>query len=139
METHYRTCNICEALCGIEIVHEGENIISIKGDDKDPLSRGHICPKAVALKDFYLDEDRLRSPLKKTAEGFEEISWEEAFEFTATKIKEIQSKHGDNTVATFLGNPNAHNMGNQLFLRPFLKALKTKSRFSASSVDQMPS
>ncbi len=138
MQTHYRTCNICEALCGIEIKHEGEKIISIKGDEKDPLSRGHICPKAVALQDFYFDEDRLRNPLKKTADGFEEISWEEAFDFTVSKIKEIQEKHGHNAVATFLGNPNAHNMGNLLFLRPFLKALKTRARFSASSVDQMP-
>ncbi len=138
MPTHYRTCNICEALCGIAIEYEGENITSIKGDEKDPLSRGHICPKAVALKDFYLDEDRLRSPLKKTADGFIEISWEEAFEITVTKIKEIQAKYGDNSVGSFLGNPNAHNVGNLLFMRPFLKALKTKQRFSASSVDQMP-
>ncbi len=138
MQTHYRTCNICEALCGIAIEHEGENIISIKGDKNDPLSRGHICPKAVALKDFYFDEDRLRSPLKKTADGFEAISWEEAFDITVSKIKEIQEKHGDNAVASFLGNPNAHNVGNLLFMRPFLKALKTKQRFSASSVDQMP-
>jgi len=138
IKTHYRTCNICEALCGIEIKHEGEKIISIKGDEKDPLSRGHICPKAVALQDFYVDEDRLRSPLKKTADGFKEISWEEAFAFTITKIQAIQKKYGADAVSVFLGNPNAHNMGNQLFLRPFLKALKTKSRFSASSVDQMP-
>ncbi|MCB0846997.1 MAG: molybdopterin-dependent oxidoreductase, partial [Bacteroidetes bacterium] len=137
-QTHYRTCNICEALCGIEIIHKGENIISIKGDKNDPLSRGHICPKAVALQDFYFDEDRLRSPLKKTPGGFQEISWEEAFELTASKIKEIQNKYGHNAVAVFLGNPNAHNMGSALFMRPFLKALKTRSRFSASSVDQMP-
>jgi len=138
METHYRTCNICEALCGIAIEHEGERIVSIKGDEKDPLSRGHICPKAVALQDFYEDEDRLRFPLKKTENGFEEVSWEEAFTFTVEKIQAIQKEHGDNAVGIFIGNPNVHNVGNQIFLRPFLKALRTRSRFSASSVDQMP-
>ncbi len=138
MKTHYRTCNICEALCGIEIQHEGDKIISIKGDPKDPLSRGHICPKAVALQDFHHDEDRLLFPLKKTEEGFVRISWEEALNYTVQKIKEIQENYGNNSVATFLGNPNAHSMGNLLFMRPFLKALKTRSRFSASSVDQMP-
>lgn len=138
MQTHYRTCNICEALCGIEIVHDGEEIISIKGDEQDPLSRGHICPKAVALKEFYFDEDRVRAPLKKTENGFVEISWEEALEITTSKIKEIQAKHGDHAVGIYLGNPNAHNMGNLLFMRPFMKALKTKAKFSASSVDQMP-
>jgi len=138
MQTHYRTCNICEALCGIEIKYDGDQIISIKGDDKDPLSRGHICPKAVALQDFHADEDRLRTPLKKTSDGFEEITWEEAFDITISKIKEIQNQYGHDAVAIFLGNPNAHNMGNILFLRPFIKALRTKSRYSASSVDQMP-
>lgn len=138
MPTHYRTCNICEALCGIAIEHEGDTIISIKGDPKDPLSRGHICPKAVALHDFYVDEDRLKTPLRKTENGFVEISWEEAFDITVSKIKEIQDEYGFNSVATFLGNPNAHNVGNLLFLRPFIKALQTKSRYSASSVDQMP-
>ncbi|MEL6720950.1 MAG: molybdopterin-dependent oxidoreductase [Bacteroidota bacterium] len=138
MNTHYRTCNICEALCGIEIKYEGQKSISIQGDKKDPLSRGHICPKAVALQDFYEDEDRLRQPLKKTENGFEAISWEEAFDITITKIKEIQAKNGADSVGIFLGNPNAHNLGNQLYMRPFIKALKTKNRFSASTVDQVP-
>ena len=53
IQTHYRNCNICEALCGLEIKYKGKEIISIKGDKNDPLSRGHICPKAVALQDFY--------------------------------------------------------------------------------------
>ncbi len=138
MPTHYRTCNICEALCGIEIEYEGTKVLSIKGDEKDPLSRGHICPKAVALPDFYDDPDRLRHPLKKTETGFVEISWEEAYDTIETKIKDIQTTYGDNAVATFIGNPNAHKLGNQLFLRPFIKSLRTKSRFSASTVDQMP-
>ena len=138
MKTHYRTCNICEALCGIEIAYEGEKILSIKGDKKDPLSRGHICPKAVALQDFYFDENRLRHPVKKTENGFEKISWEEAFDITIQKVKALQEKHGPDAVGVFLGNPNAHSLGNALFIRPFLKALKTKNRFSASTVDQVP-
>lgn len=138
MQTHYRNCNICEAMCGLEIKHKGEKIISIKGDKDDPFSRGHICPKAVALQDFYFDEDRLRHPVKKTENGFEKISWEEAFDLVENKIKGIQQKYGHDAVATFLGNPNAHNFGNQMFLRPFLQCLKTKNRYSASSVDQLP-
>ena len=138
MKIHYRNCNICEALCGLEIKYEGDSIISIKGDKDDSFSRGHICPKAVALQDFYSDEDRLRHPVKKTENGFEKISWEEAFDIVENRIKVIQEKYGYDAVATFLGNPNAHNFGNQLFLPDFLRSLKTKNRFSASSVDQLP-
>jgi len=60
---HYRTCNLCEAMCGLVIEHEGKDIISIKGDKEDPFSKGHICPKAVALQDIYTDPDRLIKPL----------------------------------------------------------------------------
>lgn len=138
MNTHYRNCNICEALCGLEIKHEGDRIISIKGDKDDPFSRGHICPKAVALQDFYHDTDRLRHPVKKTENGFEKIRWEQAYDLIENKIKEIQLNYGHDSVATYLGNPNAHNFGNQLFLPTFLRSLKTKNKYSASSVDQLP-
>jgi predicted molibdopterin-dependent oxidoreductase YjgC len=45
---HHRTCPLCEAMCGVVIEHRGIEIISIKPDREDVLSRGHICPKAVA-------------------------------------------------------------------------------------------
>ena len=63
--THYRACHLCEAICGLVIETEGREVVSIKGDKNDPLSRGHICPKAVALKDIHDDPDRLRRPLVK--------------------------------------------------------------------------
>ena len=66
---HGRTCNLCEAMCGILVdVEEGPAggvVKSIKGDLDDPLSRGHICPKATALADLYTDKDRLQRPLLK--------------------------------------------------------------------------
>ena len=53
--THYRTCNLCEAMCGIAIEMTDERIVAIKGDSADPFSKGHICPKAIALQDVYAD------------------------------------------------------------------------------------
>ena len=50
-KTHFRACNLCEAICGIAIEVEDGRIVSIRGDDDDPFSRGHVCPKAVALQD----------------------------------------------------------------------------------------
>ena len=53
--TQHRTCNLCEAMCGVTITTgldldgETEIVASIKGDHDDPFSRGHVCPKAVAL------------------------------------------------------------------------------------------
>lgn len=136
--TKYRVCPLCEAMCGLEITLEGNTVQSIRGDKKDPFSRGHICPKAVALKDIHEDPDRLKFPIKKTADGWKQISWEEAFDEVVSKFKEIQAKYGDNAVATYNGNPTIHNYGSALFSPNFIRALKTKVRFSATSVDQLP-
>lgn len=136
--THFRTCNLCEAMCGLEITLEGNEIKSIKGDKKDPLSRGHICPKAVALKDIYLDPDRLKYPIRKTENGWERMDWDEAYDFVVDKIRETQEKYERDSVGVYAGNPNVHNFGTMLYLPNFLRSMKTKNRFSATSADQLP-
>lgn len=135
---HYRTCNLCEAMCGLQIIHSNKEIISIKGDKNDPFSKGHICPKALALKDIYEDKDRLKTPLKKTDNGWDKISWKEAYSTIAEKIVEIQSKFGDSAIGVYNGNPVVHNSGTMLSAPPFFKALKTQNKYSATSVDQLP-
>jgi anaerobic selenocysteine-containing dehydrogenase len=105
----YRACNLCEAICGLEIEINDTQIISIRGDHADPFSRGHICPKAVALKDIHEDENRLRYPMQRVGGEWQKISWDEAFEFAATKIAEIQTVHGNNAVGFYAGNPSVHN------------------------------
>ncbi|MDX1475087.1 MAG: molybdopterin-dependent oxidoreductase, partial [Reinekea sp.] len=138
IQRHYRTCNICEAMCGLVIEHRGREILSIKGDKEDPFSQGHICPKAVALQDYYTDPDRLKTPLKRTADGWQDISWEEAITEIAQRFRAVQQAHGQNAVAVYLGNPNAHNYANALTLPTFFKALGTFNRFSSASADQLP-
>ena len=62
---HHRTCHLCEAMCGLVIETREGRIEKIRGDEADPLSRGHICPKAVALQDLHEDPDWLRRPLRR--------------------------------------------------------------------------
>lgn len=137
--TYYRTCNLCEAMCGLEIKVEGQHILSIKGDKDDPFSQGHICPKATALEDIYHDPDRLKYPVRRTPSGWQRISWDEAFDEVVSNIQRIQGGHGRNAIGVYLGNPNVHNLGLILYNAPFIRSLKTKNRFSATSVDQLPS
>ena len=137
-QTHYRACPLCEALCGIEIRLEGHEIASIRGDAADPFSRGHICPKAVALKDLHEDPDRLRRPVEKVDGQWRELGWEEALDKAAAGLRAVQSARGDDAVGVYLGNPNAHNTGAILFGPMLWRALKTRNKFSATSVDQLP-
>ncbi|MFS8067604.1 MAG: molybdopterin oxidoreductase family protein [Byssovorax sp.] len=136
---HHRTCNFCEAMCGISIEVAGGKVASIRGDKSDPFSRGYICPKAAALADLHEDPDRLRHPVRRTASGsFVRIGWDEAFDEVASRLRAVQGEHGRNAVGVYLGNPNVHNYGSILFGLPFFQALGTRNRFSATSVDQLP-
>ena len=134
---HYRSCNLCEAICGIEITSAGDQHLNIRGDKDDPFSRGYICPKAVALQDFHYDKDRLKQPVRRTPNCWERISWNDAFNEVAQNLKRIRAQHGRNAIATYLGNPTVHNYGALLFAPPFLRSLRTRNKFSATSVDQL--
>lgn len=135
---HYRTCNLCEAMCGIEIVVKGDSIQSIRGDSADPFSRGHICPKAVALQDIHTDPDRLRHPMRRTPTGWVQIGWDEALAEVASRFKTIQRQQGRDAIGVYLGNPTFHNYGLVFFELFFLKTLHTRNRFSTTSLDQLP-
>jgi anaerobic selenocysteine-containing dehydrogenase len=134
---HHRTCHICEANCGILIEAEGHQILSIKGDPDNALSRGHICPKATALEDLQDDPDRLRIPQKRVGEAWQEISWEQAFAEIGEKARAILERDAAAS-AIYIGNPNAHSYGNVLTTGDLKRALNTRNVFSASTVDQMP-
>ncbi|WP_416466861.1 molybdopterin oxidoreductase family protein [Pseudomonas sp. LFS044] len=139
---HHRACHLCEAICGlnIEVSHDQgrARISSIKGDPLDPFSRGHICPKAVALQDIQDDPDRLRQPHRRVGDQWQAISWEQAFALAADRLWSIQQAHGRNAVAVYQGNPSVHNYGLMTHSNYFLGLLKTRNRFSATSVDQLP-
>ena len=133
---HYRSCHLCEAICGIEITVANDQL-TIRGDKDDPFSRGFICPKAVALQDIHSDKNRLKYPVRRTANGWQRISWNEAFDEVAQNLKRVRATHGRNSVASYLGNPTVHNYGALLFAPGFLRSLRTRNRFSATSVDQL--
>jgi len=135
---HHRTCSICEAMCGIVVEYRDGEILSIKPDREDVLSRGHICPKAVALKDVHEDPDRLRQPMRRTAAGWEPVSWDEAFAEVERRIGDIRARHGHDAVAIYAGNPTVHNLGAMLAIGDFIRAVRTRNLYSATSVDQLP-
>lgn len=136
--TAYRACNLCEALCGLEFKIEGGRIVSIRGDAADPFSRGHVCPKAVALKDIHEDPDRLRLPQRRVGDRWETLSWDEAIAFAAERMADVQARHGDNGFAVYAGNPTVHHLGTLWSLPRLAKVLKTRNIFTATSVDQLP-
>jgi anaerobic selenocysteine-containing dehydrogenase len=135
-------CNLCEAICGLQVTVEGGHVVAIRGNPTDPLSRGYICPKGVSLADVHADPDRLRRPVRRVGEGADaewvEIGWDEALDRVADGLARAINEHGRDAVGVYLGNPNAHALGSATHGLAMVKTLRTRNRFSASSVDQIP-
>ena len=136
--THLRTCHLCEAMCGLELdVRDGE-IVAIRGDRDDVFSRGYLCPKGASLAQLHRDPERLRRPLRRGPQGWRELPWDEALDAAAEGIDRLQREAGRDALAVYLGNPAVHNHGVVLFGPPFLRALGSRHRYSATSIDQLP-
>ncbi len=146
-QLHYRTCHLCETMCGIEVEHDGEQVIAIRGDKNDVLSQGNICPKSTGIQDIHSCPDRLKKPLmrirknpaeKSPDDTWIEVEWEEALDYTAGELANIQNEHGMNSLASYWGRSTAHNLGALLSVPPVQKILGSRNVFTGSTVDQMP-
>ncbi|WP_371405532.1 molybdopterin-dependent oxidoreductase [Kribbella sp. NBC_00662] len=138
MTVRRTSCNLCEAICGVLVTVEDGRVTDIRGDESDPLSHGHICPKAVALRDLQEDPDRLTTPVRRTSDGWQEIGWDAAYELVVDKLTGIQKEHGRNSIGVYLGNPNVHSLGALTHMPTMVRQLRTRNKFSATSIDQLP-
>ncbi|ARV18031.1 Polysulfide reductase chain A [Curvibacter sp. AEP1-3] len=138
VHTHHRICPLCEACCGLEIKVQDQKVISIRGHEADVLSRGYICPKAIALKDLHEDPDRLRTPLIKRNGKHEPATWDEAFAEIEKRLPPLMAAHGKHAVAMAVGNPSAHKIGLLTYFGKLARAIGSRNVFSASTLDQMP-
>jgi anaerobic selenocysteine-containing dehydrogenase len=128
------TCNLCEAMCGLKVELDGAKVTSVTGDPDDVFSRGHICPKALGLKELLDDPDRLRQPL---VDG-KPASWEVALDRAARGLREIRRRHGRDAVALYVGNPVVHTHRSAFAAQLLTNALRTKNRFDPNSQDGNP-
>lgn len=137
--TAYRTCPICDVVCGLRLTLDASGKVqSVKGDRDDPLSVGYICPKGASLGRLDEDPDRLRVPMIRSGSRWREASWDEAFDVVDQRLTRAIAECGRNSVAAYFGNPTFHTMGG-IFYRGFLaEAMETRNVYSASTIDQMP-
>jgi anaerobic selenocysteine-containing dehydrogenase len=138
VEKKLGVCNLCEAICGLELTLTDGAVTGIRGNPEDPLSRGHICPKGTALADIHADPDRLRRPVRRVGDTWHEIGWDEALDLTADGLARAITEGGRDALAVYLGNPNAHSLGSLTHGTALVKSFRTRNKFSATSVDQLP-
>jgi anaerobic selenocysteine-containing dehydrogenase len=137
-KTALRICPLCEATCGLTLTITSGRVTSARGDREDVFSAGFICPKGASFGQLDGDPDRLSAPLIRRDGELVEVSWDEAFQAVADGLGAVLREHGGQTVALYIGNPNAHTIAGGLYLPLIIKGLGTHQTFSASTLDQMP-
>ncbi len=116
----------------------GDEIISIRGDRADPFSRGHICPKAVALQDSTTIQTVFAIPCAARGAGIgSRLAGRRLSTRWPTGCLQC-NRHSATTPWALCGQPGRPQLGHFLFGPPLSRVLRTKNRFSATSVDQLP-
>lgn len=102
-------CDICAPgfHCGVDAYVKDGAIIKVAGTKAHPFSKGKLCAKGAANRQYIYRRDRLRTPARRVGqrgEGkFEPISWDEAYRLIADRLNDYKRSWGPNSVAFFSG------------------------------------
>ena len=105
VETIATNCEMCFWRCGVRAEVAGGKVLKLEGNPDHPLTKGRLCAKGNAGTKLLYDPDRLKYPMLRVGargEGkFKRISWDQAFDFLAGRLKDIKQKYGPESVAFF--------------------------------------
>ena len=135
---HLRTCPLCEAMCGLEVHVEDDEVKLIRGDRDDVWSKGYLCPKGTTLGHLHHDPDRLREPMVRDGDQWREVTWDEAFDRCTEFLRPVIERHGIEAVTAYVGNPLAHNMSLSRYIGILIGMSGIPMIYSAGTVDQWP-
>ncbi|MDP2853426.1 MAG: molybdopterin-dependent oxidoreductase [Smithellaceae bacterium] len=96
---HKTGCVLCAQNCGLEVEVENNRIVKVKPDKSNARSEGYFCRKGMNIAYHQHNADRLKYPLKKVGDKFERISWDQAIDEIATKLKSIIGQYGPRSFA----------------------------------------
>ena len=95
--------------CGLKVFVKDGKLVKVEGDPDQPITKGRLCPRCMAIKDYVEHPDRLKYPMKRArefrgrADKWERISWDEAYDFIIEKWRSVRERYGKNAVGVFAG------------------------------------
>lgn len=103
-EWHKTGCVLCAQNCGLEILVENNRMVKVRPDKENPRSQGYACRKGLNVIYHQYPKERLTEPLKRVGDRFEPISWDQAIEEIAGKLKGLLDRHGPRSLAYMGGS-----------------------------------
>jgi anaerobic selenocysteine-containing dehydrogenase len=123
-------CILCSRNCGLTVTIENGRFTRIRGDDEHPVSKGYICQKAARLEHYQHHADRLTHPLRRQPDGsFVRVSWDEALDDIARRLRELRDRHGGAAFAFYGGGGQGNHLGG-MYSRQLRQAMKSRFVYS---------
>ncbi len=127
-------CDACGNWCAIKVYTKGGRVWKAEGIPIAGNNVGRVCAKGHGMLHDVYNEDRIKSPLKRTGPNtFEPISWEQAYKEIGEKIRAISEKHGPESLF-WLQYPE----GNADLTYRFMRALRSPNVFSHGTTCFLP-
>ena len=94
------TCAYCGVGCSFKAELKGDQVLRMRPLKAGGANAGHSCVKGRFAWGYANHPDRILNPMvrEKITDPWREVSWDEAFSFTAAKIQSIQATHGKDAV-----------------------------------------
>jgi anaerobic selenocysteine-containing dehydrogenase len=89
------TCGYCSVGCGMLVGVRDNKAVAARGNPDHPVNRGKLCPKGLSEHHVLSAPGRARQPLLRKNGVLTPVSWDEALETMATRIRDIQQRHGN--------------------------------------------
>jgi formate dehydrogenase major subunit len=86
------SCNFCSCGCGMVASVRDGKLIAMEGDYDHIVNRGSLCSKGISMFATHASPNRLAKPRYRApgSDHWEEISWEDAIDRVAQKIKKTR-------------------------------------------------
>ena len=130
-------CRICEVTCGLIATIEDGRVTKLRPDPDHVVSRGYSCPKGLASHEVTHDPDRILHPMRRTAAGWERISWEQAVGEIGAKLNALRAAHGPHAIALYTGNPSGYAYAHRIYSANWIKAIGSRNSYGAGSQDNL--
>ena len=96
-------CNLCPTRCGLNISVANTEIVKTEGNPDHPFHQ--LCVKGQAVKDWVDNPDRVTEPMRKVKGKWQAVSWDDALDYIAGKLKNIKEKYGARSLVVHIGYP----------------------------------
>lgn len=91
-------CTYCGVGCNLEVSVKSGKILSIQAPYDAEVNQGHTCLKGRYAFRFYNHPERLQYPMIRKNGELERVSWDEAYDYIASKLAAIKEKYGPDAI-----------------------------------------